>query len=63
MPLIIEAWSIMMDDPETTTWWETFENKPGDTRCHPWSSVPAWFMQSEAANFRLCAQSNAEASK
>ena len=54
MPLMREAWSGMNNDPETTTWWETFEGSPNDTRCHPWSALPAWHLQPVGAEFRLC---------
>ncbi|MBC2600413.1 alpha-L-rhamnosidase-related protein [Puniceicoccus vermicola] len=59
MPLIREAWSVMTDDPETTTWWETFEGSDRDTRCHPWSALPAWFLQADGLNFRLCGERKA----
>ncbi|WP_269537523.1 alpha-L-rhamnosidase N-terminal domain-containing protein [Cerasicoccus fimbriatus] len=57
MPLIQDAWSGMSDDPATTTWWETFEGSPQDTRCHPWAALPAWFLTPEGYNFRLCGES------
>lgn len=53
MPLIQEAWSVMSQDPETTTWWETFEGSPKDTRCHPWAALPAWYLQPSKNIMRL----------
>ncbi|WPJ95848.1 family 78 glycoside hydrolase catalytic domain [Coraliomargarita algicola] len=54
MPLIRKAWSIMTEDPDTTTWWETFEGSDRNTRCHPWAALPAWFLMPEGRDFRLC---------
>ncbi len=56
VPLMQEAWAIMSDDPETTTWWESFEGRDTDTRCHPWSAVPAWILHGEGLSFRLCGE-------
>ncbi|WP_309384375.1 hypothetical protein [Cerasicoccus frondis] len=56
LPLIQEAWSGMSKDPDTTTWWETFEGSPKDTRCHPWAALPAWHLQPAENIMRLVEQ-------
>lgn len=45
IPLMLEDWSKMTQDPSTTTCWESFEGVGGDTFCHPWSALPAWILR------------------
>ncbi len=51
--LVRDAWSEMNNNPEVTTWWETFLGDHLDSWCHPWSAVPAWVLHNQEEQFRI----------